>query len=70
MITVHKVQPEKSTKARKKKREEISMDSNMEDVGERNVCDDCNDERTEVNKQQTITSEQEKGEENKVHTIF
>ena len=70
MITVHKVQPEKSTKARKKKREEISMDSNMEDVGERNVYDDCNDEKTEVSKEQTITSEQEKGEENKVHTIF
>ena len=70
MITVHKVQPEKSMKARKKKREEISMDSNMEDVGERNVYDDCNDEKTEVSKEQTITSEQEKGEENKVHTIF
>ena len=70
MITVHKVQPEKSTKARKEKREEISMDSNMEDVGERNVYDDCNDEKTEVSKEQTITSEQEKGHENKVHTIF
>ena len=70
MITVHKVQPEKSTKARKKKREEISMDSNTEDVGVRNVYDDCNDEKTEVSKEQTITSEQEKGEENKVHTIF
>ena len=42
----------------------------MEDVGVRNVYDDCNDEKTEVSKEQTITSEQEKGEENKVHTIF
>ena len=69
MITVHKVQPERSTKARKKKREEISTDTNMEDVCEKNVDDDCNGERTEVSKEQTITSEQEKDEENKVHTI-
>ena len=65
MITVHKVQPERSTKSWKKK----STDTNMEDVSERNVDGDCNDEKTDVSNEQTITSEQEKDEENKVHTI-
>ena len=65
MITVHKVQPERSTKARKKK----GTDINMEDVSERDVDDDCNDEKTEVSKEQTVTGEQEKSEENEVHTI-
>ena len=67
MITVHKVQPERSAKARKKKRKEISMDSDMEDVSKRNLDDYA---KTDVSEEQTTPSEQEKDEENKVPAIF
>ena len=66
MITVHKVQPERSAKARKKKRQEISTDTDTEDVSKSNVDDDS---KTDVSKEQTTPSEQEQGEENKVPTI-